>query len=211
MTEALFGLLGVVVGSLIPWIKEVWSERRLRSRHARYLAMRIVCTLDQYVDRCIEVVQDDGLCCGQRNQDGCLEPQVLLPAPPVYPDDVDWKCIDHELMYSLLALPNEAEEKNRYISFVSSEIAFPPDYEEAFEARQYEYSVLGLSALELAQRLRLTYKIPEKKGSTWNPEWNPHEYLTGRKSEIDQYQKAQRSTQLPLSVGADPGNGEAVA
>lgn len=169
MSEAIFGLVGVVVGASITLIKEEWSSWRTRRRHARYLAIRVVCILDKYIGNCVEVVQDDGLCCGQRDKDGCLTPQVSLPAPPVFPEDVDWKSIDHELMYRLLALPNDAEVANCAIGFISSEVASPPDYEEAFEERHDRYVKLGLKAAEIADEIRQAYGIPRQDQEDWNP------------------------------------------
>ncbi|PCJ61612.1 MAG: hypothetical protein COA65_01275 [Rhodospirillaceae bacterium] len=179
MSEAVFGLLGVFIGALLTLIKDAWSDMRMRARHARYLSVRIACILDRYVNECVEVVQDDG---GQQDQEGCLHPQISLPAPLIYPDDVDWKSIDCELMYVLLTLPGEAEAANRSIAFVCSEVAFPPDYEEVFEERQHQYARLGLAASDLAQRLRNVYNIPAQ-----NPGgWNPSQYLRKKKDKIDQ-------------------------
>lgn len=181
MGEAVFGTIGVIVGSLIPWFRETWSEWRERQRHARYLAIRVVCVLDQYADRCVEVVSDDGLSYGQRDPDGRLRPQVQRPDPPKFPIDVDWRSIDHELMYGLLSLPNEAVEANRSIDWIASELAGPPDYDEAFEARQFEYAVLGIRAIELAGSLQGKYEIPTRGQG----KWNPLETLQKRKKEIE--------------------------
>lgn len=106
MREALFGLVGVFVGAMLTWVREVWSDRRTRGRHARYLAIRVVCVLDRYIESCAEVVSDDGLCHGQRNEQGYLVPQIPLPAPPAFPEDLDWKSIEPSLMYLILSLPS---------------------------------------------------------------------------------------------------------
>lgn len=41
-----------------------------------------------------------------------------------FSDDLDWKSIDHALMYRLLSLPSEADIANRMIG-AASEHAFP--------------------------------------------------------------------------------------
>jgi hypothetical protein len=139
MSEAVFGLIGVLIGVFSTWGQSWWSERRSTGRAAHYLAVRVVCVLDQYVERCAEVVSDDGLSFGQRNPDGCLEPQVPLPGPPMFPEDVDWKSISHDLMYRLLSMSADVEGADKGIAFVWNAIACPPDYDEFFEERSYQY------------------------------------------------------------------------
>lgn len=61
MTEAIFGLIGVLVGSGISLFQTHWMEKRANDKNARYLAIRVVCILDKYLEDCAEVVNDDGL------------------------------------------------------------------------------------------------------------------------------------------------------
>lgn len=184
MSEAIFlglistasGLFGVVVGAVLPWFRDAWNNKR----QARYLAIRIVCILDEFLDECTNVVDDDGLCSGQRNADGYLEAQVSHPKGLPLPNDVDWRTIDHHLMYEILALPSRIERDNRSISF-AGEHAFPPDYWEFFEERQYRYASLGLDVAALTQSLRSTYGIPEQEMG----EWDPVGYLAKEKVKIE--------------------------
>jgi hypothetical protein len=112
MSGAVFGLIGVVIGSLLNWFREMLTDWRTRARHARYLAIRVVCVLDKYVGKCAEVVADDGLSYGQRDEQGCLRSQVPTPSPLDFPHDLDWMSIEHTLMYRLLSMPNEAGAAN---------------------------------------------------------------------------------------------------
>ena len=144
MGEAVFGLAGVFVGAFLAWARESWSERIARKRRARYLAMRVLCILDEYVVRCTEVAMDTG----QRNEDGYLQTRIARPSVPSYPPDIDWNSIDHELMYRLLSFPSRADAANRIVEAVSED-AFPPDYDEAYEEQHYQYSKLGIAAYEL--------------------------------------------------------------
>ena len=202
MNEAIFGFLGVLIGACIPWVREEFNERRLRKRHAMYLAARVVCVLDEYVEKCVEVVADDGTIMGQaavRDENGqeSYEPQVPLPDAPDYPDDVDWKSINSNLMYRLLALPNTARETDRYIS-ACSEHAFPPDYEDIFEARGTGYATLGLEALQLAKELRKTIKMPQKNYGKWNPEWYPEKYFEVEISKVEERQASRAASPADL-------------
>jgi len=166
--EAIFGLIGVLLGSGISWFQSFWQHEKERNKSAKYLAVRIVCVLDKYLNDCTDVVTDDGLSYGQRTSDGCLEPQVKTPGPPVYPDDVDWKSIDHELMYRLLSFPSEVADGDRMISF-TWDIAGPPDYEDWFDERKFQYSQFGLMAYKLSDDLSSKYGIKKRVYNNWDP------------------------------------------
>lgn len=203
MNQALFvasvGIIGVVIGAFLTLLREVWSDSRMRARNARYLAIRVVCILDKYVENCAEVVSDDGLCDGQRDEQGCLQAQVATPSPPVFPEGLDWKSIDHALMYRLLSMPNEADAANRKINFTSQYVAGPPDFEEYFEERQDQYATLGLAAFALTQEMRTKYGIPAQSLG----EWNPPELLAKAKEDVeeDRRKRKQRLAASPWLPG----------
>lgn len=189
MNQAVFGavasLAGVIIGSVLTWVREIWSDSKTRARHARYLAIRVVCILDKYIETCAEVVGDDGLSFGQRDEQGYLQAQVPTPPPPILPADLDWKSIDHTLMYRLLSMPNEADAANSKISSISEYVAGPPDFEEYFEERQAQYAKLGLAAFAVTQELRTRYQIPKREYG----EWNPVERLAQAKQELEEYRR----------------------
>lgn len=162
MTEAIFGLLGVVLGSSISWFQSYWLNKRETKKNGRYLAIRIVCILDHYLEQCADVVKDNGLSFGQRTKEGYLGPQVKSPGPPVYPDDVDWKSIDHELMFQILSFPSEVEEGDRMIK-ATWNITSPPDFKEWFVERKFQYSRFGLMAYKLSDNLSKKYGICKSK------------------------------------------------
>ncbi|OEJ66577.1 hypothetical protein [Magnetovibrio blakemorei] len=195
MSEALFGLLGVIVGSFIPWIKEALSARRSRAEHATYLAVRVICILDEYIEKCIEVVHDDGTVMGlasHRDKDGSehYHPVVPLPEDPKFPADVDWKSIDSALMYRILTLPNSVRNTDSHIQWASDEEAWPPYYEEVYEARQKGYAKLGLEAIAIIDHLRATYNLPEKTHATQNADWTPKTVLEGKLKKLEEQKPA---------------------
>jgi len=161
LISAASGILGVVIASVIvPPIREHFS----RGRDARYLAIRVVCVLDRYVEDCASTAIDSG----RSNQEGAQESQVTAPPPPAYPTDINWRSIDHSVMYKLLALPAAADRAANYVAS-ASENADPPDYSEFFEARSHQYSLLGLQAHNLTVTLRQEYEIPELENRVWDP------------------------------------------
>jgi hypothetical protein len=193
-TNAIFGLIGVVLAVLLIGIKEWWRERQDRKRHANYLAIRVVCVLDEFCERCTEIVSDDGKNHGQRGPNGELEPQVSLPDGLIFPDNVDWKAIDPSLMYRILALPSRIKTDNNAVSFISEFVSFPPDFDEYFEERQYRYACRGLEAVELAQALRSKYTIPDREFG----DWDPTQKLRDRKAEIENLREERERNHKPF-------------
>ncbi|KAB2730364.1 hypothetical protein [Brucella intermedia] len=81
-----------------------WEDER--RKHGQYLAARVVCALDPFVEKCPNVTADNGEPDGQ--QEGgyvfsVQSPDLLLP------DDVDWKSIPHDLMYRILSIQNQID------------------------------------------------------------------------------------------------------
>ncbi|MDO9461865.1 MAG: hypothetical protein Q7N95_17350, partial [Alphaproteobacteria bacterium] len=135
-----------------------------RERHARYLAIRVVCVLDPFVSECCNIAQDSGM----PDHEGTYHPRFDDPVIS-FPDDVDWRSITPNLMYRILGFRNEIDVAQQSIAFVGDEIAFPPDYDDYFEERVIQYGQLGLTALALANDLRNSYGIPMQDYGNWNP------------------------------------------
>ncbi|MBM0105831.1 hypothetical protein JM946_13910 [Steroidobacter sp. S1-65] len=110
ISVALIGLGGVVVGAFLTPIIEAVKAWYASRKHARYLAIRVVCILDQFIDACADVVADHG-----EEDEAGIYTYDPLPDPPSFPDDVDWRSIDSKLMYEILSLPNKAESARRAI------------------------------------------------------------------------------------------------
>lgn len=179
-SDAVFGLLGVLVGALLTTSKDIWGYFAGQKRIARYLAIRVVCVLDAYVEKCAGVVLDDGLAYGQRDPNGYLSPQVPLPPAPEFPDDLDWKSIDHALAYEILSIPNEVASAEAAVAF-AWDVASPPDFDEAFEERVLRYASIGLKAHSITSRLRNKYGLPAQDFG----EWNPVQRLGEEKAKVD--------------------------
>ena len=73
-------LLGQI---LWPMIKD-W---RTKKSEAKYLAIRVVCELDKFVEDCASTAIDSG----EEDKDGNNIARVHAPDPPTYPSDVNWK------------------------------------------------------------------------------------------------------------------------
>ena len=177
---AIYGLIGVVLGVFLTVVKEWWFQSRKNKKEAEYLSIHIICMLDRYVAGCAEVVGDDGLFMGQPDARGYSRIQVALPK--FQPDEVkvEWKSLPASLMYEILAFPNKVEVANNRIDGAFEYSASPPDYDEGFEERQFQYAELGIQAAALAEKLRKRAKLPAKSID----EWDPVRYMSEERQKI---------------------------
>jgi len=197
VNEAIIGFVGVLVGVIATVGKDLVSYWTVKRKAGRFAAVRLVCVLDQYVEKCVEVVGDDGTAYGQpagRTEGGeeYYAAQVRLPDPPAFPDDIDWTSINPELMYRALALPNLASVTDRFIGAVS-EHSFPPDYSEMFQARWEGYADLGLEAASITAALRSRFDLPKSSIEIGNPDWDSVGFLQKTKNDAVRARKAQRA------------------
>ncbi|MFB2533063.1 hypothetical protein ACEYYA_12915 [Paracoccus sp. p3-h83] len=166
MSEAVAALVGAIVGSGIVVLRE-WLAGKVDGRkRARYLAIRVVITLDRFVDECAIVSLDNGHLEGFREE---ATATTKDPSPIDFPEDVDWRSIDHQMAYDLLSLDNKLHDARQAIN-AAADFSSPPDYDEYFETRRYRYALLGLEAARLARILRDTHDLPRRTFGEWNPE-----------------------------------------
>lgn len=182
MTAALFGLLGVLLGGFITTIKEVVFRRNKTQKDSLYLSIIVSTQLERFVSQCIDAVNDDGLYHGQRNSHGCLDVQTPSPSFLIDGVQVDWQTLPANLMYEVLDLPYQIEKAQQIISNTFEYVATPPDYDEGFGERSYQYSILGLKAADLVVRLRIHSKVPQRETSGWNP-------LDSMRENIEKYER----------------------
>ncbi|ADJ28772.1 hypothetical protein [Nitrosococcus watsonii] len=188
MDKTAYILIGVVLGVLLNAIKEWWFQKGKNKKDLEYLAIRISCILDTFINGCADVVADDGLCYGQPDQDGCRSIQTKTPNFDPLSVEVEWKALPASLMYEVLSLPNQIEAANHKISGAFEYAASPPNYEEGFEERQLQYAALGLKAHGLASKLRNIGKLPPQVAPAPD-EWNPMQFM---KEAVDKIEKLQK-------------------
>ena len=99
-------------------------------------------------------------------------------------------------MYEVLNLPVDVEKANSKISG-AFEHATPPDFDEGFEERQYQYSCLALKALNIATELRKFSGLPNRVIE----EWDPMEYVEKKKPEIESIRE-QRNKEFTKAIHA---------
>jgi len=128
MSDSEIGFVGVIIGALIALagvfislIREWWKETQSTKKKAHYLAIRIVCILDQFITQCANATDDEYV-------DNKGQPYWACgPIPDIasFPDDIDWKTIDGDLRYEILSLPNKMDIAKQDIRGMS-EFDIPP-------------------------------------------------------------------------------------
>ena len=194
--ELYIGLIGVILGGFIAFGNNWLSERRNRKKHGEYLAIRIVCVLDKFIEGCLAVMRDSG----QEDSEGYSRATANTPSLDLNIPDIDWKSIPSSLMYEALMLPSYIEESDRIIDSVVEYVASPPDYSEVFEARQFQYARLGVRAYSLAEKLRKKYKIDLRE------ELEDLDYLEFMKTHISKHEttlieRQQRHNEMQQMIG----------
>ena len=163
MSEGMYGLVGVIIGVMAGWLVPFFDRGRKRKRDAQYLAIRVVCILDRYVVDCADA-------CNERlEMDDYGTTHVASPAPKLasYPEDVDWSCIEHTLMYAILSLPRDVELASDYLFGYLEHSAGSID--EYAAERATKYGGLGLQAAAICDKLRGSYSIPTLEHENWDP------------------------------------------
>ncbi|HHH6298422.1 TPA: hypothetical protein ACP2RM_003654 [Escherichia coli] len=135
--------------------EKVTAAAKLASERL-FIATELVFLLEQFAEGCAGVATDHGYV----NQDGITIPETSLPDLDYASVSGDWRVLPATLMYRIRELPVLQDEADRVIRAAD---ACPPEYDEMFEARQYQYTRLGLKAIIQARRLRKLVGYPETR------------------------------------------------
>ncbi len=192
MIAAIFGLIGVMVGALLTIAKDWWFQSMKSKKDAEYLAIQVSCALEQYSGQCAVVVGDDGLYQGQPDENGCRRSQVSEPAFELESLKVEWKSLPAHLMYEVLDFPYKVKVASQSVAAKFDYVAMPPDYEEGFEERQFQFATLGITASNLAAKLRDYVELPARIAV----DWDPVSYMKEQKTTIEQQRTERASRHL---------------
>lgn len=201
MESAIFGLVGVILGAVLTVAREWWSQRVKDSKDAAFLAVQVVGQLDRFVAGCASVVSDDGLSEGRPDEQGYRRTQVTPPKFEPENFKVEWKSLPLELMFGVLDLPYKIGAANHSIEGAYEYQATPPDFEEFFEERQYQYALLGIEAARLSTALRHHAKLPLRVAK----EWDPVGYMLQEKSKIEDFRQERALRNLAFHKLAGQG------
>lgn len=198
--SALSGLCGVWLGGQLTSKREAVREAERIRKESSYLAILVVAHLDRFVNGCLEVSFDDGTSEGRPSgEDGRHQATTTAPSFDPLALSVDWKVLPAELMYGVLNIPYKTEKLQSHISGVW-EFADPPDYTDAFWARQHGYATLGLEVSALAKLLRKHADLPAETPAIGD--WDRDDALRAQAAKIEKaradYEARAIKKQLPI-------------
>lgn len=136
--------------------REKLASKQNELRELHFITTELIFLLEQFADGCASVATDDGY----KNDKHATVPSASQPEFGYSSVTGDWRALPVSLMYKLRELPVLKIESDRTIDATD---LIGPDYDEFFEARQYEYTRLGLKAIILALRLRKLAGFPESR------------------------------------------------
>lgn len=141
IATAVASLVGVIIGGSMTSLQKWIEYRATKGTTARYLASRLITTLDHFMAECLVIAEDHGTA----EPDGAISAK---PLPKLELDklDVDWKSVDSEVVYLALRIPNEHAVAVRAIASGYDRDVVP--YHD-FEERQFRFAHLGIIAYGL--------------------------------------------------------------
>jgi hypothetical protein len=99
------GVVTAVVSNVLGWWRDWRKAGTTTTRDARYLAMRVACTLDEFAIECAKSIADNQVYNGSMGHAATAHRK--LPPLSEYPADADWKALDPSLSTRALSIRNE--------------------------------------------------------------------------------------------------------
>ena len=137
------GAISAVASSILSWVGDLVRSVSRSKRDRTYLCMRIASILDAYAIKCAELIDASEAHYGQTR----IPPNLNLPEPPAYPEDVEWRSLNQETAYQLMSFLNEYEARAAGARYAEQFEGNPFDFEDAARST-------GKKAYELANVLR---------------------------------------------------------
>lgn len=188
------GLLGVAIGALLTYLRELRVEEVKDKRDTSYLAILVVSHLDRFANGCMHVAYDDGTSEGRPAGTDSIYHTPTVKAPEFAPLDiaVEWRVLPRKLMYDILEIPAKQEHLENQLDGVR-EFDDPPDYTEFFWRRRRDYAGLGLQVSAVAKRLRefAELQIEEAKPGEWNRDVGMQEAIHKIDKDRAEYERRQ--------------------
>lgn len=182
LIAALSGVVGVALGAALTLLREVLMQRRKEQKDVAHLVGLVAGALERFSSACANTANDDGELTYPPGEEPFRVDRTKDPEFSVDKLDVEWKALPADLMFKILDLPYRIDEAHRFIEGASEHAAFPPDFEEYYEERRYQFSILGADAGRLAASLRRYAKVPARQR---NPHWDSIKFMDDTRAAIE--------------------------
>jgi hypothetical protein len=160
------GLTVAIIGGAVIFGLNVWRETHTaythRKREAGVLAFTIAAQIDQFINKCYEVVA--------RGYDFDHDGQVTDRSGSAgisFSDALKWEVFDKNLQHRIRSLPNEVDVAGAVLDKIWDE--GEGDMLEVVQEREELFAELGLKALEINNILHALYGVPLLDRKTIDP------------------------------------------
>ena len=149
---------GVYLGSRLAENRTLKFAEQERESRAQYLAIRVVCELKRYISESFTISAKGNLFFTELKDGKNI---FNLGLPLKFPEDIDWKSIDGDLAYEILDLYTTLQDSDKRLEAYEKDttLADNPEY---INIHHFHYVISSKVALEIIEKLRAKYKIPEK-------------------------------------------------
>lgn len=131
-------------------ITEAKNEKELL-----FIATELVFHLERFAELCVNLATD----AGYEDNSGITRFSVIAEDLSLSQISGDWRVLPRQLMYRIRELPVLQNSADRAISAAAAHDD-PPDFDDTFYARRYQYAWLGLKTIILARRVRKLVELP---------------------------------------------------
>ncbi|WGS46054.1 hypothetical protein LFL97_25585 [Burkholderia sp. JSH-S8] len=201
--SAAAGIAGVLLGNSFVAIKELLISQSKHKKDTAYLAIIVSSHLDRFANGCLQVAVDDGTAYGQPAGRNGEEYSPTVEPPEFRPLDIDveWKALPHDLMDSILRLPDEREQIQNRLSAIAEFDDDYPDHADYFWTRRRDYANLGLRTSGLAKRLREHAQLQtvDPKPVEWNRDLELQNIIGRVDEERDAYERRLAASSAELT------------
>lgn len=186
MEEYSEAIMGFVGGVLVTLAKDYTSNRK----RAKYLAVRIVISLDKFIDECVDLAEHADYSQFRRPE---------TPKIDNYPEDLDFKSIDSSTAYKILNLSQQISDIKRSVEWKFEDEGGNEDArDEAFDLEQRLFSCLALEVKDLVDGLRKKYDIPQIESNSNYDSWKKIKEHAERQKKSDVFNFANQAITPPL-------------
>lgn len=176
---AVIALLGIAFTQFLSWWKDRAADAKKRERSARYLALRLVLQLDDFSGLCFGAAMNNE---PEINPSDPMDFRFRTETPTLnLPENADWQMLEPKLADDVLWLENNLRNVR---SAHSSLDVTPDDYDDLFEHRALDYSKLGLSTLEIIEKLCKRYDIKRPERPTY---YKPEEGFRSKLAKMEAF------------------------
>jgi hypothetical protein len=160
------GVVTAVANNLLGWLRDWKKEGTTSTRDARYLAMRVAVTLDEFAIECAKSIRDNQIYIESMGHAGTRHGK--LPPLSEYPTDADWKALDPSLSTRALSFCNELRLSEGIIGLWWD--IEPGDQGILMNTCDGQAGKCGYRAWQLAADMRRHYGLPEfePEHTGWN-------------------------------------------